>query len=387
MYKCLKSDFEKLSKRINRIINKAIKYDIDYRFEIINETVESVRVIDYTEPNNPIIKDNVLVEIVNYEFHMEEIRLGDYDVIAILEHGVAENSKANLIHLIDENVKLDSKYRNIDGLCQHCNTNRRRKKTALLKDRTSKEIIQVGLTCLKDYTGIKDIDIIKHYMSIQDIIIEDIYIDFNNYNMYPQFAKTEKYLAHSIKLIKENGYIKDETKHDAWNNIDNKIDIKYINEAKEVIEYFANNEFENNFLTNTKLLLQNEYSRTSGLIAYAYLAYKKQVEWEEKQEAIKRSEMSSKYVGKVKERITSEVTLINIFSFETIYGIQRIYIMKDDRDNILKWKTSVILRHPDNEIIEVDDKFIIRGTVKTHELYKKTKQTELTRCKVMTKLM
>lgn len=385
MYKCLKSDFEKLSKRINTIINKAIKYNINYEFEVVKETIESVRVIDYTHPDNPVVKDNVLVEVVNYVFSMDEIKLGDYDVVAILEHGVIEGSKANIVHLVDQNVDLSTKYRNIQGLCQHCNTNRKRKKTALLKDRMSKEIIQVGLTCLKDYTGVADIDIIKHYMNLQDILIEEVHIDYNNYHTYPEFTETKDFLAHSIRIIDKKGYVKDETKHEAWNNACSGavLENKYKNSAEEVIRYFKGNEFENNFLNNTKLLLQNKYSKMSGLIAYAYLAYKRQLEWESKRNIIELNNSLSEFVGVIKERLTTEVTLNNTFSFETMYGIQYIYLMSDDNNNIYKWRTSIILRHKDNNIIENDDKFTIKGTVKSHELYKGAKQTELTRCKVM----
>jgi len=46
MYKCLKADFDKLKKRIKRIIKKLEKHNLKYTFEILGETVEPVNVVD-----------------------------------------------------------------------------------------------------------------------------------------------------------------------------------------------------------------------------------------------------------------------------------------------------------------------------------------------------
>jgi hypothetical protein len=380
MYKCLKSDFAKLERKINRIIKKASKYNIHYEFEIIGETVENVQVIDYSDPTNPIIKDSVPAEVIEYKFQMNDIKLGNYEVVAILEHGIAENSYANLIHLINENIEIDKKYKTIKGYCEHCNTNRRRKKTALLKE--NDKMIQVGLTCLKDYTGIQDIDIIKDYMNVKDIIIEDISINYNKIHSYPVFEETVIYLAHSIEIIQKSGYKKGVTKDTAWNKIEDKIDEEYIMKAKEIIEYFSQREFNDIFLSNIKGALSNKYCKNSGLIAYAYLAYKKHLEWEEKEKALQREKELSNYIGEIGERLAQKVTLTNIFSFETMFGYQRLYIMKDKRDNVFTWKTSVLMAY-ENDYIEIDDWFVIQGTVKGHKNYNGTKQTELTRCKVL----
>jgi hypothetical protein len=65
-----------------------------------------------------------------------------------------------------------------------------------------------------------------------------------------------------------------------------------------------------------------------------------------------------------------------------MFGYQRLYIMKDKRDNVFTWKTSVLMAY-ENDYIEIDDWFVIQGTVKGHKNYNGTKQTELTRCKVL----
>ena len=138
---------------------------------------------------------------------------------------------------------------------------------------------------------------------------------------------------------------------------------------------------ENDFLANTKLLLQNKYNKQSGFIAYAYLAHKKQLEIEANRNKKDEVRKKSEYVGTIGDRITIEIILEAKFSFEGFYGYQNLYLFKDDEDNIYKWKTGVYLVNSKGMNIEIGDKISLKGTIKGHEEYKGTKQTELTRCK------
>ena len=102
------------------------------------------------------------------------------------------------------------------------------------------------------------------------------------------------------------------------------------------------------------------------------------------------------YIGKEKERITTEVTLVNEFHFETHFGWSTqtvtVYIMKDAENHVLVWKTSsdlfLDMGEDDHGIVQFyvpnkGDRFLIKATVKAHSTYKGTEQTELQRVKIL----
>ena len=108
-------------------------------------------------------------------------------------------------------------------------------------------------------------------------------------------------------------------------------------------------------------------------------------------DALKRAQDVSEYVGEVGERITVEVTLKGSYSFETHYTYSGetnyIHTFEDAAGNVYKWKTADCLSYKPEDrnwvYPEPGDRLTITGTVKAHEEYKGTKQTVLTRCKYM----
>ena len=106
-------------------------------------------------------------------------------------------------------------------------------------------------------------------------------------------------------------------------------------------------------------------------------------------DALKRAEDVSEYVGEVGERITVKVTLKGSYSFETHYTYSGetnyIHTFEDEAGNVFKWKTTDCLSYKREGgswvYPEKGDALTLTGTVKAHEEYKGTKQTVLTRCK------
>lgn len=379
-YKVFKSDFPKLQKRINRITKKLDKYNLEWNFEVIEEKIVEVEIWDYTL-QFPVKRGTTPMEVVYYTFDMQELKLGDYSLLAIIEHDVVvneENTK-NIIHVFKEEADIPKEYRTIDSHCEHCNINRQRNKTVLLQD-SKGNIKQVGTTCVKEYTGIDRDSIIRTYADIHNIAIEDdLRVDYINFKEQ-EYMKTVEYLASCIKLIENEGYKKSDeydnsTKEKGWYKaIEGDIEDRYINKAKEVIEYFSDKEYAGEFMYNIKTYLELEYNKKNGFLAYAYVAYQKELEKDKEKELIKESE----YQGTVGDREVFELTYDNVFSFDGYYGTQFIYLFKDNEGNIYKWKTSKALYD-----IDKNDNLKLKGTIKEHEEYRGNKQTVLTRCKVV----
>ena len=101
------------------------------------------------------------------------------------------------------------------------------------------------------------------------------------------------------------------------------------------------------------------------------------------------------YFGNVGDKFEKELTFERMFSYEThfsYYGeTQFILIFSDDEGHKFKWSTSkgtYQCWHKTNGNVafleyEVGKKYLIKGSVKSHEEYKGCKQTVITRCKVL----
>lgn len=400
-YKCLTADFDKLKKRINRITKKLDKYNLKWSFEELGESIEKVNVIDFSNTEGvpswqftPKHRGKMPVQVTSYSFEMEHLKLGEYKVVAVIEHNAVIDQIENVILPLDENISIPLKYRTAKSICEHCNSKRQRNKTILLQDNKG-NFIQVGKTCLKEYTGIADADVVSIYANIHDIMIEanDLSIDQNNWNSRYNYVDTKLYLANCISLIETEGYKKEglRTKEKAWDMTvkgnEEDINKQYIKKAEEVISYFANISFNESdvFLNNIRVYLSNPYTKMSGFVAYSYIAWQKQMEKESKrQEYLKKIGSNSEYQGTIGDRIELDLIFHKHIVFDTMYGTQIIYLFHDKQMNMYKWTTSVImLKDEGRSIYEEGDNIRLKATIKGHEEYQGIKQTDLSRCRLI----
>ena len=85
---------------------------------------------------------------------------------------------------------------------------------------------------------------------------------------------------------------------------------------------------------------------------------------------------SSEFVGEISDRITVKIQSVKcVTSWETDFGITRIYKLIGADGNVYTWKTGKYLD-------DTTDEMSITGTVKAHTEFRGIKQTELTRCRV-----
>ncbi len=392
-YKCLSNDFDKLQKRINRVTKKLDKHSLKWNFEVIEETIEEVEIWDYVNHDGipsyqftPQKLGTKNVKVTNYKFDMEQLKIGDYEVIAIIDHNATVDQKENVIHNFSD-TNIPKRYRTVESICEHCGVNRQRNKTILLKDKKG-NIKQVGTTCVKDYTGIDANDVLGIYTDIHDICLENVDIRYENIGRYEYYADTVEYLANCIEIIETIGYQKNTTRDKAWNEtLKGECNKKYLEVAKEVISYFKGKEFNNDFLNNTKIYLSSKYTKCNGIIAYAYIAYKKQLEYDREQEIKTKEKTTSNYQFNIKDRKEIELIYIDSYSFyHDTYGTSYLHIFKDDKGNKFTWRTSKNIGYCDNineSGFKENDIIKIKGTVKDHVEYKGEKQTQLTRCKII----
>ena len=151
--------------------------------------------------------------------------------------------------------------------------------------------------------------------------------------------------------------------------------------ANKVIEHYKNVDDDCEFIHNIHVMLNEEYVQLKnfGFLCYLPEGYAKHVQKEAKRKEREKAVANSEYFGNVgcryKDKDILSVSLIT--SWETQFGITRIYKIVLENGETLTWKTSNYLYLESNEKFDK-----ISFTVKSHNEYKGEKQTEVTRCKV-----
>ena len=85
---------------------------------------------------------------------------------------------------------------------------------------------------------------------------------------------------------------------------------------------------------------------------------------------------NSEFIGSVGDRIDIEVSVVKAVTSEGYYGRSTFHLFQDANENLYTWNTAA-------KSLTVGNTYTIRGTIKSHEIYKGAKQTQLTRCAII----
>ena len=320
-------------------------------------------------------------------------KVSGYEFVASLEWDDTE--KQNLIKKASEEVYVPAIYRTRTE-CDHCHTDRNRKKTVLLRNTESSEYVQVGKQCVKDYLG-RDVESYARYLSIWQTM--DEYFDSLNKIGGGRLARVysvNEILEQTVEFVREMGYISknlsyerccDSTSSMVWDAINEcrnpKTGELYYEKRKvteegkarvaQVKEFIENyDDTDNDYAHNLKVLLRHNVVEAEhlGLVASA-VGF---VIHEEHKNDERKNKPKSEWIGEVKERIEFTSTPKCVTSFDTDFGTVRIYKMMVGND-IIVWKTS--------KWLDDSQEVTIKATVKEHSEYRGEKQTEITRGKVI----
>lgn len=390
--------FEELTKKINKVFKKIDKFNpnVVHKFKEIKRYVKSIPVYAIVQngayAEKKFVQDT-FVEVVDFELTIEEKVVAEVGakVVAVLEN--VEQGK-NFVYVVNkDNEDLYNHYANATLRCDHCKTNHNRKKVAIV-ERTNGEEIMVGLSCLKDYFGYDEDQVVSGFRQVEELV-EDYtrsYIEEKEFNSCTRYTETAKYLAKCVAEIKangyKNGYADKPTKFAAMKRTTVTEEDEVT--AQKVIELFNNYNAEVDFDQNIKTAVTSEFCKVAdGFVAYAYVAYLKVLEKEsfrrKKEEAKEAEKAGSNYVGNVGDKVTLTVKVTHAGGYTTDFGYTNIWKFTDKDGNVFIWKTQ-------NDIEGMwdytDDKYRngkeykVTGKIKEHSEYNGTKQTILTRCKV-----
>jgi len=278
------------------------------------------------------------------------------------------------------------------GACDHCNTVRDRKDVYLVRDEAG-VVKQVGSTCIKDFLG---------WMALpcfisQDEVESEAFVPASS-GRWVDFS-VEDVLAVAWALIKRDGFKPasfdgGSTKSAVMTVLDPRGEREkafardaraLVSEARKqagaIREYvLAMDSSRSEYLTNLQVCLRANFvtMRGFGLVVSAPQAWAREVE----RDLIRKAEKAAvcnEYLAAEGTKVEVTVTVQAIRPIDNGYGTSYLYSMTDAAGHVIKWFSSS--KALGDEVTGQPVK--IKGTVKRCELYNDTKQTMLTRCKVV----
>lgn len=391
-YAIYEANMERLTKKLTRIQNKCAKYGCDFYYKEVGEEYRKLT----DEDGNTYTGRFVLIEAEGHAV------VNGWKFIAAVEH----TNKGNIINAACD-IEVPARYYTSAPICEHCNCSRHRKDTYIVMNEETGEFKQVGKSCLRDFTHGMSAEAVAEYTAAFETLIEGE-APYTGCHIQ-RYIKTEEYLRYVAETVRHFGYTKNDegvrgTSKRAldYYGIDN--GFNYIRECRAQYEaemlsasfnaesaeaaslctsalaWLSQQTEDNNYMHNLKVACALEYTsfKNLGILASLFPTYNRELARQTKIRKEAEAAAMSKHVGTIGQRIEFKVaTVACITSWETQWGVTKVFKITDTEGNVYTWKTSNWL--PDS----IDT---IKGTVKEHKEFRGTKQTELTRCKVTEKI-
>jgi hypothetical protein len=377
---------EKIEKINTRCANRGIPggLNVEYREETRKETnslgIEIERIVYMTKITG------IAPKLPDWEF----MATLDYDQYA----GLIVRAYPGMPAINRDNLR--------EGWCDHCQTNRYRKTTYIMRNKSTDEEIQVGSACIKDFTGWTALPYTFDRMA------KDVEEMSGGFGGTPRDVTVMTALAISWAVVTEYGFVKSREENSTAGMVrdvidpprPNKWNAEYIEElrrisahsetmyarAEELRAFLLDNEKfplsdRSDYAANMKAIVSAERvsMRQIGILASAPQAWAKFLE----KSFIKERESApvSEWFGEIGERWELSLALKAVRYIESDYGCSTLHTFTDESGNVFKWFASnADLAEDNNGIGKV---FRITAGIKAHSDWKGNRETGLTRAKVI----
>lgn len=399
IYRIPEVNKNKFDEKINKLVRKANKLGVT---PIIVKCIEE----EFTEPN----KEGKVYKYFVMKVTGEKPTISGWTFL-----GSLDITEAGSIIRTVPGVELPEEYRSITtSRCDHCHKKINRVNHHIVQNVETKEIKVVGTTCLGDFIGTdvsRRLSYCEYILRLDEDCAE--FEDIGDFSTAMSYTSLREYLCWVAMSIRLGGWISKKTAYE-YNQVHiepphkistadsalftmyskandkprpNDTDIDRAENAvswvKKELSTVARSEYEHNLVTLVKVdyIPEKAYGLAASIIPVYYRA--KGIEISKKY-----TKTISDYVGKEKDKIQLTATVEKALEFDSDYGVRCMYRMRDEKGNVLVWWASKTVyfkptNNDDGVYIDVGHKILIKGTVKKLEEYRGTKQTVLTRCKVL----
>lgn len=321
-------------------------------------------------------------------YHTPSFKIGGWNFAAVIDHTY---ETGNIIRALP-NETIPDKFKETSPICEHCNINRYRKDTYVLRS-DDEEFKQVGKTCLKDFTGHDPMHLARLAEYI-GAMREDI--NSGMQEIGGGFRITydlQKYLLMCAKSIRQNGWVsrsvaKDDssklaTADDALNMYNKGVCgwLKAAEEDKNLVmaalawaESLFEKEDKSEYEYNISIIAGSEFiePRSCGLAASIVGVYVKN----EERKRIQAGMMKGDFIGEVGQKIKDLPVKVLVKRYiDSGFG-STMCKFSDKDGNILTWFATT------NTDFQIDDHIVISAKIKKHDVYQGVKSTLISHCKV-----
>lgn len=292
--------------------------------------------------------------------------------------------------------------------CDHCNTDRQRNETYLVRHATTGETRQVGSACIKDFLGghsarpvIYDREFIREELGGGGFGASD-------YDVTPETA-----LGIAWAAIQEYGFERSSASEYYGGGVPTKFRLEQVlyprskpqeaaltdravgdklrplaeqakSQAKLIKDYILSDAFEGDgeYVTNLKNVLRGERvsRKFFGLLASAPQAWARSVERDLRRQAEK-AQLVNETFGAAGDKVELTVTVKSIRYLDSHYGTTTLYTLVTSDGHLVKWfSSSAALGDEVTTAV-----FTIKATIKKFDEYQGTHFTVITRARVLTK--
>lgn len=365
------------------------------------QRIEYTASIDYEKTIN-INDTDMLVKVFDIDVTNPMVSLNGWSFLAITEH----SKKGNIILKKLYDVEIPEQYQNSDTYCEHCNTNRYRKYTYLVYNNDTKEIHQVGSTCLTAYLGfdasllMAHAELFTHLKTIMDDdrergrmtkrgvetqTIENFLklalVIIEKYG-YVSAKKAREYYENHERELNEESIYRDATGYTVWGINYNKKYWKHeLEEAKtdrineiytKIIDWVKGLETKSDYIRNIQILVDRGFvtyktATTAASIIGVYNMNLQKNKVEDRK--------ISNWFGTIKERIDVDLILKRKTPFEGKFGVSNCYVLETQEGNVAILFTAAVN-------LEEGKRYLGKATVVKHTEYKGLKQTVINRVKL-----
>jgi hypothetical protein len=405
------SAYESVQDKLEKMKRKAAKL----RVPMPEVTIQQDVVATVVEGHDPLSGAPRFRDVPYYGVIVigEPVVLDGWRFVAVLEHTEHGNVLRRMPGATEE--EIPSFYRSTTtALCEHCHTKRRRNDTYLVFHEDDYEWRQVGSTCLKDHLGGHDPAGALWLASILTKIVVAVENEERAwFGRWEQTVPAASYLGCVQTFTRLDGYLskskaainyelgvepviataikaweamnptpsigrgksESQLRNERWHEERDEADYDF---AEMAIDFVLGIEDESEFMHNIQVvcMLDNVSYKHTGLLAYAVVLYKRELDRIER-EKNQRDLTGSEHVGEVKDRIGfGVVEVLGVRVWEGRFGVQHIHRFLDQDGNVLVWWT-------DDDHAKAGDLVDLTGTVKKHGEYNDVAETTLTRCRVV----
>lgn len=337
-------------------------------------------------------KDETLYAAFRCVIENPIVSLSDYSFSARIDHneGIVTAMREGYAH----------KYRDALPVCEHCGENRQRNTTYVFTDSHGKDM-QVGSTCLKDFSGYHNAEQIANLLTLY-YQLENDYSEESESNFGGGGSRrinTREYLALVNVAITQEGWVPKSavefggmsTSSLAMRFYYPPVNAKADDRATASETDYARadaaigwaqgeNESTNDYILTISNLAHKEYfdPKYSGFVASIIPAFdraeSRKVEIREREKA--QAEIIPEIYAPVGTRVRDiPVTVTNVRHFDSDYGVSTLVNMRTADNHALSWFAS------NDPEIAIGESATLTGTVKGYD--EKYRATKLTRCKLI----